>query len=193
MVSTSAKWKLDASSLDSSSKHQSGKLNPPGFSLEVESHKSSKRDAPAVEENEINLLKVKKAFDLAMGVAKGIPMNAIMLYMSGNSVQIFSVMITAMLFWNSLKAFTTINQAFERYEINTSTTPAKGLAAVQKLIKDPLLLPKLFYILCNIAMLGMGVWKCSSMGLLPTSHSDWLAFLDPKTVLEFSRGGLAWN
>lgn len=46
-----------------------------------------------------------------MGPAKTIPMNAIMIYMSGNGVQLFSVMITAMLFWQPLKAIFTINQS----------------------------------------------------------------------------------
>jgi len=46
-----------------------------------------------------------------MGPAKTIPMNAIMIYMSGNGVQIFSVMITAMLFWQPIKAIFTLNQS----------------------------------------------------------------------------------
>lgn len=39
-----------------------------------------------------------------MGPAKSIPMNAIMIYMSGTSLQIFTVMVTAMLFFNPIKA-----------------------------------------------------------------------------------------
>jgi Protein of unknown function (DUF1077) len=47
--------------------------------------------------------------------------------------------------------------------------------------KDPksittLPLQKLVYILCNLLTLGVGLWKCKNMGLLPTGTGDWLAF-----------------
>jgi hypothetical protein len=42
---------------------------------------------------------------------------------------------------------------------------------------------KLVYILINLAIMGMGLWKCSSMGLLPTSPSDWLAFEPARKVI----------
>lgn len=41
---------------------------------------------------------------------------------------------------------------------------------------NTLLLPKLAYIGCNILTLALGLWKCRSMGLLPTGTADWLAF-----------------
>jgi hypothetical protein len=59
---------------------------------------------------------LQRAWDVAMGPAKSIPMNAIMIYMSGNGVQIFSVMITAMLFWNPLKAIFTLNQSKQQHD-----------------------------------------------------------------------------
>lgn len=37
-------------------------------------------------------------------------------------------------------------------------------------------LHKIAYILCNLLTLGVGLWKCRSMGLLPTGTGDWLAF-----------------
>lgn len=37
-------------------------------------------------------------------------------------------------------------------------------------------LQKIVYLLCNILTLGLGLWKCRSMGLLPTGTGDWLAF-----------------
>ena len=46
----------------------------------------------------------KKAWDAALSPGKNIPMNAFMLWMSGNGVQIFSVMITGMLFFQPIKA-----------------------------------------------------------------------------------------
>ena len=37
-------------------------------------------------------------------------------------------------------------------------------------------LQKIVYLLCNMLTLGLGLWKCRSMGLLPTGTGDWLAF-----------------
>jgi hypothetical protein len=46
-----------------------------------------------------------------MGPAKSIPMNAIMIYMSGTSLQIFTVMVTAMLFFQPAKAIMSVQQS----------------------------------------------------------------------------------
>ncbi|ELU39922.1 hypothetical protein AG1IA_06052 [Rhizoctonia solani AG-1 IA] len=46
----------------------------------------------------------RRAWDMAISPAKSLPMNAFMLYMSGNSVQIFSIGILVMLLLNPLKA-----------------------------------------------------------------------------------------
>jgi hypothetical protein len=54
-------------------------------------------------------LKEKRAWDMAISPAKSLPMNAFMLYMSGNSVQIFSIGILVMLLLNPLKAVANIN------------------------------------------------------------------------------------
>lgn len=48
-------------------------------------------------ELEMNTLKLKKAWEIALAPAKQIPMQAIMMYMSGNSLQIFSIMMVYML------------------------------------------------------------------------------------------------
>lgn len=37
-------------------------------------------------------------------------------------------------------------------------------------------LQKLVYFACNMLTLAVGLWKCRSMGLLPTGTGDWLAF-----------------
>lgn len=45
-----------------------------------------------------------------------------------------------------------------------------------------LLLQKLVFIACNLGLFALGVWKCQSMGLLPTASSDWLAWKAPALV-----------
>lgn len=47
----------------------------------------------------------------------------------------------------------------------------------------------LVYILGQLVALGLALYKCQSMGLLPTHSSDWLAFIDPQQRIEYSGGG----
>ena len=48
-------------------------------------------------------IQVSKAWDVAYSPAKTIPMNFMMMWMSGNGVQIFSMMVVAMMIMNPLK------------------------------------------------------------------------------------------
>lgn len=89
-------------------------------------------------------------------------MNAIMMYMSGNSLQIFSIMMVFMLFKNPIQGLLATNSTFTRFE--TEGTRSKLLGV------------KLVYILMQFALLALGVWKVNGMGLLPTTRSDWLAW-----------------
>ncbi|CAJ0849981.1 1370_t:CDS:2 [Entrophospora sp. SA101] len=107
-----------------------------------------------------------KAWDAALSPGKNIPMNVFMLWMSGNGVQIFSVMITGMLLVQPIKALMNIDSVFERYESSKT--------------KPYLIWPKLLYVFFQFLIMSLGLYKCSSMGLLPTATSDWLAFMDPK-------------
>jgi hypothetical protein len=80
-------------------------------------------------------------------------MNAIMMYMSGNSLQIFSIMMTAMLFMNPLKALSSINTTFARFD-NERT-------------HGRLWPVKLAFIALQLATIALGIWKVNGMGLLP--------------------------
>ncbi|KXS18386.1 DUF1077-domain-containing protein, partial [Gonapodya prolifera JEL478] len=115
---------------------------------------------------------IKKAWEAALGPAKTVPMNAFMLWMSGSGVQIFSIMMLYMLFSGGVQGITKVTQTFERFAIVEAGSSRA----------DPLLLPKIIYVALQLAVIALGVWKLSSMGLLPTAQSDWLAFLQPKQV-----------
>ncbi|KAI7901496.1 uncharacterized protein BX663DRAFT_437456, partial [Cokeromyces recurvatus] len=122
-------------------------------------------------------LKIKRAWDVAMGPAKSIPMNAIMIYMSGTSLQIFTVMVTAMLFIQPIKAIMSVQQTFSRFETTGKARSQPGAN---------LMMPKLTFIGLHIITILLGVYKVNTMGLLPNTASDWLAFMKPKEILEFS-------
>jgi len=93
-------------------------------------------------------------------------MQAFMLYMSGGGVQIFSMGIVFMLLSSPFKNTVGMNAAFAPFAPSDSNPTAFATLLLQKLV----------YIVCNLLTLSLGLWKCSSMGLLPMGSGDWLAF-----------------
>lgn len=88
-------------------------------------------------------------------------------------MQIFSMGIVFMLLLSPFKNVAGINSAFAPFapspSPNDKTSPdAKSLTTLP--------LQKAVYLICNILTLALGLWKCQSMGLLPTGTADWLAF-----------------
>lgn len=112
-------------------------------------------------------------------------MNAFMLYMSGSSLQIFSIGILAMLLLNPFKAIAGINTGAppSRCRIGSILTSFFGVAfapfapaSSNPTSSSTLLLQKLVFVVCNVLTLCLGLWKCRQLGLLPTGSGDWLAF-----------------
>lgn len=96
---------------------------------------------------------MKKAWEIAIAPSKQIPMNAIMMYMSGNSLQIFSIMMVLMLFKGPIQGIINTNAAFAKYETPSTHSRLLGVKAV--------------YMLMQLVLLGLGIWKVNAMGLLP--------------------------
>jgi len=101
----------------------------------------------------MDTLKVKKAWEVALGPVKGLPMTGIMMYMSGNSLQIFSIMMVFMAFKNPIMGILGTNQAFERFVTDSN--------------RGKIIQVKLAYVAMQVLALALGVWKVNSMGLLP--------------------------
>ncbi|KAI0093803.1 hypothetical protein BDY19DRAFT_919000 [Irpex rosettiformis] len=144
---------------------------PPGFT-----QTSSKASAPSKASTNATAsyeaMKDKRAWDLAISPAKSLPMQAFMLYMSGGGVQIFSMGIVFMLLLSPFKNLAGINSAFAPL----APVPAGKKQAPEPKALTTLALQKIVYLLCNLLTLALGLWKCRSMGLLPTGTADWLAF-----------------
>ena len=98
-------------------------------------------------------MKVKKAWEVALAPVKNLPMTFIMMYMSGNSLQIFSIMMVFMAFKNPITGLLATNQAFEKFETESN--------------KSKVLPVKLAYVAMQLLALGLGIWKVNGMGLLP--------------------------
>ncbi|CAK9295780.1 unnamed protein product [Gordionus sp. m RMFG-2023] len=114
---------------------------------------------------------VKRSWEIALGSVKKIPMNMFIMYMSGNSISLFPIMVVGMLFMGPIKALFGIKATFNMIEGNQ--------AGIQKII----------YFLGNIGNILLALYKCASMGLLPTHPSDWLAFVQLPQQSEYSGGG----
>ncbi|KAJ5133429.1 ER membrane protein complex subunit 4 [Penicillium atrosanguineum] len=124
----------------------------------------------AARPEETDTLKMKKAWEIAIAPSKQLPMNGIMMYMSGNSLQIFSIMMVFMLFKGPIQGLINTNAAFAKYE--TPTTRGRLVAV------------KAVYVLMQLLLLALGIWKVNGMGLLPTTRSDWLAWESERQPLE---------
>lgn len=110
----------------------------------------------------MDTLKLKKAWEIALAPVKGLPMTGIMMYMSGNSLQIFSIMMVFMAFKNPLMGLVNTNQAFERFQTASNS--------------GQMLQVKFVYVAMQIVALGVGIWKVNAMGLLPYV-ATWLTSL----------------
>ncbi|KAK9695922.1 hypothetical protein K7432_012727 [Basidiobolus ranarum] len=182
MSKNSSKWTVDFSTLDQSRARRNEQLDPPGFvATSSGNSKNATKNIKPVDPGVSANLKLKKAWEVSLAPAKNIPMNGFMLYMSGSGVQIFSIIITGMLFFQPFQALMNLGPVFERFEAK----PSKGKGKVPE-EQVNLMLPKLVFIAVQLTIMCMGVYKLSSMGLLPTASSDWLAFMDPKQMLEFT-------
>lgn len=53
----------------------------------------------------------QKSWDLVTGLMKQIPMQMFMMYMVGNGVQIFSILMTSMLLLNAVRGITAFNRS----------------------------------------------------------------------------------
>jgi len=156
--------------------------NPPGYlpsgstrELSKAATVSASPEAMAAQARKSTALKTKRAWDLALSPAKSLPMQAIMLYFSGSGVQIFSLGMIFMLLTSPISAVMNIFGAFEPFR----PTPPAGKADKEKVKAPsyaPLALPMLAYIGCQGLVLALGLYKCSSMGILPTGSADWLQF-----------------
>lgn len=101
----------------------------------------------------MDTLKLKKAWEVAIAPAKQLPMNAIGMWMTGNSLQIFSLFMVFTLFKSPIQALLNTNATFLRFQ-------SEGT-------KGQMLLVKIVFVLTNMLALGLGVYKVNKMGLLP--------------------------
>lgn len=145
--------------------------SPPGFKeITTTSATRSIKKKTKVEEDNVTALLIQKAWQIALAPAKTIPMNLIMSYMSGTSLQIIPIMTALMLLSGPVKAIFNTREAFkpvlDSKNIQSEIVPQMGL-----------------YVLFQIALMYIGLRKLNAMGLIPNTKSDWLSW---ETVPDFN-------
>ena len=73
---------------------------------------------------------------------------------------------------NPIKGLVSINHTFDKF--NTKEDPVD------------LKIPKLIFIALQLLTIAMALYKCSTMGLLPLTSSDWTVYIPSKVYLESS-------
>ena len=106
---------------------------------------------------------------LAWSPGKSMLTTAFMLYMSGTSIQLFSIMTTGM----------------------ALITPVKGISAIRETFKDfkkedgvDTRMPMMLYFGFQLLSLAVALYQCSRMGLFPVTSADWTSYIPIKNILE---------
>uniref|UniRef100_A0AC34Q7T1 ER membrane protein complex subunit 4 n=1 Tax=Panagrolaimus sp. JU765 TaxID=591449 RepID=A0AC34Q7T1_9BILA len=166
------KWKIDLTIGGSkiSTRHIETGLNPPGYESNF-TLTSSQSEGQNKNDSQQQHLLSKRAWDMALGPVKSLPMNMFMMYMAGNTISIFPIMMVAMMVWRPIKALMSVGGVFKPIEAEHNGS---------------LIVHKIIFAFGNIGAIALAVYKCHSMGLLPNHASDWLDFALPPERLQYS-------
>eukprot|EP00472_Partenskyella_glossopodia_P008555 CAMPEP_0197515350 /NCGR_PEP_ID=MMETSP1318-20131121/517_1 /TAXON_ID=552666 /ORGANISM="Partenskyella glossopodia, Strain RCC365" /LENGTH=144 /DNA_ID=CAMNT_0043063703 /DNA_START=120 /DNA_END=554 /DNA_ORIENTATION=- len=116
--------------------------------------------------------KIKQsAMATASSPMKQILMTGVMMFMTGNTLQIFNIMMLGMAMWTPISGLLNTTKVFERYE-------DRGV---------DLVMPKLIYIALNFAGFALVCYKLSNMGLLPSTW-EWGPAPQHRSPMEFAVG-----
>ena len=107
-----------------------------------------------------------KIYQSAMATAKQpgsqLLMTGFMLWMSGNALQIFSIMTLGMALFQPLQRLFEVNNTFAKYNTAPAAPGDARAASVS------LLVPKLVWIALNVAGVALALYKARAMGLVPS-------------------------
>jgi len=125
------------------------------------------------DEEKMRQFRIRNAYKFAQSSFSGVMMTGVMMWFTGNGIQIFSIMVTFNGLFQPIKAILTSGKTFERFgDKNTDVTT-----------------PRLMYCAIQLIGLALALRKLNAMGLLPTHASDWLSGLKPPVFYERAYGG----
>jgi len=123
--------------------------------------------------------------------------------MAGNSISLFPIMMVGMMAYRPIQALmgyrdgkaVCVLHCMSKLPLCYACVPTKldkiysiiflkyiSSLVSNKLTGDQAALQKFSYILANLLGLAMAMYKCHTMGLLPTAQSDWIEFMDQRQV-----------
>lgn len=111
----------------------------------------------------------RASWDAAFKPVRSILTSAFALYMTGSTVQFFSVGTTVTVLFMHIRSVMNVTNVF--------LTPSQ--AGVPK----PMLIPQVLTYLILVGVgVAMGLFKANQLGFLPTTQSDWIALLQAREV-----------
>ena len=166
-IARKSKWSIDFTSPPKGIvvKSSRPKDNPVGY---IDQKINAQSQAQASDSKLIS----KRSWNIALGPIKQLPMNLFIMYMSGSSISIFPIMIICMMVFRPIKAMLAYKSSFKMLDVDSQA-----------------ILQKIVWVFGNCLGIAVALYKCHSMGLLPTAPSDWLAFKEHRTREEFIMGG----
>lgn len=165
------RWRFDLSHKGASSSSRVSLPKPVGYeSLHLVDESSLA--STAVSASQEKAQKEQEAYRLAMSPGGGLLSTAFMLWMSGSTLQIFSIMMISMAFLNPIRAIGGIESTFSRFEAGE--------------VKLNLRLPKLIFLGFQLLSLCLALYKASTLGLLPLTSADWVSYIPDRIYAEQS-------
>lgn len=114
----------------------------------------------------------------AFSPARNLLTSGFMLWMAGNSVQVFSVMSVVTVLTMQLQSLLGVRQWFTA--TLKKNEDLRGRLAPQAIV---------YTVICGVGV-GVALWKCNTLGFLPTEESDWIALLPSEHVERSVLGGM---
>mmetsp|Transcript_3037 Transcript_3037/g.4084 ORF Transcript_3037/g.4084 Transcript_3037/m.4084 type:complete len:193 (-) Transcript_3037:47-625(-) len=159
---------------------QSKCASPPGYSSLLKQESTwtaqgmSASRPPALTQAKTDQLTLKRknmAMSIAMKPGQSILMNAFMMYMSGKQLNMWTITTTSGAVMSPLAGILALEKTFA----HLATPDSK---------ENYLQMPKLIFIALNLAWLALGLYKMSTMRLLPTTSADWTHRIEWKDMME---------
>ena len=132
----------------------------------------------------------KMAMTIATSPGQALLMNALMLWFSGKQLNIFSITTTSSAITTPLSNILGVENVFRQLQQNknnnSNSNRGTGSSSSPPDENDVINLnvPKLIYVALNLLWLGIGLYKMSSMRLLPTTSAVWSYKVVWKEMLE---------
>lgn len=184
-ISFHRKWSVDLTIKESDPGYSAAQQSPHPLGMKrisaIEKENKQTKKASASAGSEVSTKEKQRAAAIgrkksnaAMGLAtspgKSLLMNSFMMYMSGSNLNMWSISVTGMAIMNPIKSIVGLRKTFSKFE-----DPGE---------KVDLQMPKLIFVLLNLAMLAVGLYKMSKMRLLPTTSADWSGRIVWKEMME---------